>query len=205
MNTGYWLLIVMTVGGYLLGSIPFGVVAARWLGTIDPRTAGSCNIGFTNVLRVAGKKAGLVTLACDAGKGWIVAWTAFQNIDNEVWRLMIAGSPIVGHVYSAFLNFRGGKGVATALGAIAGIAPPIALSMLLVWLLAASIWQYSSGAAVATFIAFPLIAAGLQMGWNFQIFSLLIGGLILFRHKENLVRIWNGQEPRIGRRPTGAI
>ena len=205
MNAGYWLLIAMTAGGYLLGSIPFGIVAARWLGTVDPRTAGSYNIGFTNVLRVSGKKAGFLTLAGDVGKGWIVAWTALQNVDNEVWRLTIAGSPIVGHLYSGFLSFRGGKGVATALGAVAGIAPSIALWMLLVWLLTVSIWRYSSGAGVAAFVAFPLICAGMQMEWNFQIFSLLISGLILFRHKENLIRIWNGREPRIGRRPTGAI
>jgi glycerol-3-phosphate acyltransferase PlsY len=201
MNVGLWLPIAMTIGGYLLGSVPCGVVVARCLGAVDPRTAGSHNIGFTNVLRVAGKTAGLLTLGGDLGKGWVVAWIALQSIDHEAWRLVIAASPILGHVFSIFLRFRGGKGVATALGAIIGVAPLIGAALCIVWLMTAGIWRYSSGAAVAAFLAFPFISAGTGIGWRFQIFSWLVSGLILSRHKENVVRLWNGHEPKIGRRP----
>src|SRR5207249_12239130 len=132
----------MAVGGYLLGSIPFGLLVAKCLGTVDPRTAGSRNIGFTNVLRLSGKTAGLLTLAGDMGKGWLVAWTAAQTFDREVVVVLIALTPILGHLYSVFLGFRGGKGVATAMGAVAGIAPLVGVVIMLVWLVSVAVWRY---------------------------------------------------------------
>ncbi|MGH7208282.1 MAG: glycerol-3-phosphate acyltransferase, partial [Nitrospiraceae bacterium] len=151
-----WLPAAMAAGGYLLGSVPFGVVVARCLGTVDPRTAGSRNIGFTNVLRVSGTTAGLLTLTGDAGKGWLVGWVASQNLHQEAWVLLVALSPIVGHVHSVFLGFRGGKGVATALGSVAGVDPAIGGVMLLVWVVTAAVWRYSSGAALAAFAVLPV-------------------------------------------------
>ena len=112
---------ILTVLGYLIGSIPFGVVISRLLGTTDPRTAGSRNVGFTNVLRVGGKRAGILTLIGDLGKGWIAAWTAGQLLHDETAILAVALSVIVGHLHSLFLGFKGGKGVATALGAVLGL------------------------------------------------------------------------------------
>ena len=193
-----WLSLAMVLGGYLLGSIPFGVVVARCLGTIDPRTAGSHNIGFTNVLRVAGKKAGLLTLAGDVGKGWVVAWTALQTINHESWLYAVAASPIIGHLYPVFLTFHGGKGVATALGAIIGIAPWVGTSLFVIWILTAGMWRYSSMAAIAAFAAFPFIAVGLNEGRAFVVFSLVVSTSILIKHKENIIRLWNGTEPKIG-------
>jgi acyl phosphate:glycerol-3-phosphate acyltransferase len=195
-----WLSLTMVLGGYLLGSIPFGVIVARCLGTVDPRAAGSRNIGFTNVLRVAGKKAGLLTLAGDVGKGWVVAWAALQTIDHESWMLAAAVSPIIGHMYPLFLNFRGGKGVATALGAIMGVAPWIGVSLFAVWILTAGMWRYSSMAAIAAFAALPPIAVGLNEGRPFVVFSLLVSAIILTKHKENIIRLWKGTEPKIGQR-----
>ena len=142
-----WLPAAMAVGGYLLGSIPFGLLVAKCLGTVDPRTAGSRNIGFTNVLRLSGKTAGLLTLAGDMGKGWLVAWTAAQTFDREAVVVAIALTPILGHVYSVFLGFRGGKGVATAMGAVTGVAPSVGVVIILVWLVTVAVWRYSSGAA----------------------------------------------------------
>lgn len=194
-----WLPAAMAVGGYVLGSIPFGVVVAKWLGTVDPRTAGSCNIGFTNVLRVSGKAAGLLTLAGDAGKGWLVGWAALHSLEQEAWVLGVAFCPILGHVYSLFLGFRGGKGVATALGAVAGVAPVIGGVMLLVWVVTAAVWRYSSGAAVAAFAALPVVALLMDRSWMFQIFSLLVTGTIVLRHTDNVLRLWQGTEPKIGR------
>lgn len=195
-----WLPIAMIVGGYLLGSIPFGIVVSRCLGAVDPRTAGSRNIGFTNVLRVSGKKAGFLTLAGDLGKGWLVGWLATQFIDHTWWPWFIALSAIVGHLFSIFLGFRGGKGVATALGVILGVAPWIGLTVVLVWLATAAMWRYSSGAAITAFLLLPLVA--LAWGGNYRLigFTLLVSVLILTRHIDNMVRLWNGTESKIGRR-----
>jgi len=193
-----WLPAAMAVGGYLLGSIPFGLVVAKCLGTVDPRTAGSRNIGFTNVLRLSGKIAGLLTLVGDMGKGWLVAWTAAQTFDREAVVAAIALTPIVGHLYSVFLAFRGGKGVATAMGAVVGMAPSVGVVIMLVWLVAVAIWRYSSGAALAAFGMFPVVSLLVGGSWTFVLFSLVVSSLIVFRHRENLIRLWRGTEPRMG-------
>lgn len=194
-----WLPVAMAAGGYLLGSVPFGVVVARCLGTVDPRTAGSRNIGFTNVLRVSGATAGLLTLAGDAGKGWLAGWVASRSLDQEAWVLLVAFAAIVGHVYSVFLGFRGGKGVATALGAVTGVDPAIGGVMLLVWVVTAAVWGYSSAAALAAFAGLPLCAVLLGRSGIFQVFSLAVTGMIVLRHTDNIRRLWQGIEPRIRR------
>jgi glycerol-3-phosphate acyltransferase PlsY len=194
-----WLPALLAIGGYLLGSIPFGVLVTKGLGTVDPRTAGSRNIGFTNVLRVAGKKAGLLTLAGDVGKGWVVGWGASLLLTDETMVLAVTACPILGHLFPVFLGFRGGKGVATALGAVAGVAPGLGLAMLTVWLATAAIWRYSSGAALAAFVTLPISSLLMGKTWQLQAFAWLISGLIVLRHKENIKRLWNGTEPKIGR------
>jgi len=188
----------MAVGGYLLGSIPFGLVVAKSLGTVDPRTAGSRNIGFTNVLRLSGKTAGVLTLAGDMGKGWLVAWVAAQLFDREAVVAAVALTPIVGHLYSVFLGFRGGKGVATAMGVVLGMVPFVGVVVILVWLVTVAVWRYSSGAALVAFGALPVVAVLLGRSWMFVLFSVVVTGLIVFRHRENVVRLWRGTEPRIG-------
>jgi glycerol-3-phosphate acyltransferase PlsY len=188
----------MAVGGYLLGSIPFGLVVAKSLGTVDPRTAGSRNIGFTNVLRLSGKTAGVLTLAGDMGKGWLVAWVAAQLFDREAVVAAVALTPIVGHLYSVFLGFRGGKGVATAMGAVLGMVPFVGVVVILVWLVTVAVWRYSSGAALVAFGALPVVSVLLGRSWMFVLFSVVVSGLIVFRHRENVVRLWRGTEPRIG-------
>jgi glycerol-3-phosphate acyltransferase PlsY len=198
MTVDDWLPALLAAGGYLVGSIPFGILVAKVLGTVDPRDAGSRNIGFTNVLRVAGKTAGLLTLAGDMGKGWLAAWLGGQFLERDVWTLVVAASPIVGHLYPVFLRFRGGKGVATAIGAVAGIAPVLGLALVLTWLVTAAVWRYSSGAAVAAFLALPLVGAMMGVDWRTQVFLLAVSGLVLWRHQENVVRLWRGTEPRIG-------
>jgi acyl phosphate:glycerol-3-phosphate acyltransferase len=200
MTVTDWLALAMMVGGYLLGSIPFGIVVSKYLGATDPRTAGSHNIGFTNVLRVSGKKAGFLTLAGDLGKGWLVGWLAMQVHDHAWWAWLIALSPIIGHLFSVFLGLRGGKGVATALGVIIGVAPWVGFSAVLVWLVTGGVWRYSSGAAITAFILLPVLAAVLRGDQQFVVFTVVVSGLILWRHKENMIRLWNGTEPKIGRR-----
>lgn len=200
MTMADWLPIALMVGGYSLGSIPFGIVVSKYLGAVDPRTAGSRNIGFTNVLRVSGKKAGFLTLIGDLGKGWSVGWVGMQLTDHAWWPWLIALSPIIGHLYSVFLGFRGGKGVATSLGVILGVTPWIGFIAVLVWLVTAGVWRYSSGAAITAFLLLPVLAASLTADRRFMFFTAVVSGLILWRHKDNMVRLWNGTEPKIGRR-----
>ena len=195
-----WPLIAMMIGGYLFGSIPFGIVVSKCLGVVDPRKAGSRNIGFTNVLRVSGKKAGILTLIGDLGKGWLVGWFA-TFVTDQTWSLwMISLSPIAGHLYSIFLRFRGGKGVATALGVMLGVAPWIGLMVLMIWLFTAGVWRYSSGAAITAFALLPLLALLTKADYHFVIFCTLVSGMILSRHRGNMIRLWRGTEPKIGQR-----
>jgi glycerol-3-phosphate acyltransferase PlsY len=192
--------LAILVGGYFLGSIPFGIVVSKCLGTVDPRTAGSRNIGFTNVLRVSGKKAGILTLAGDLGKGWLVGWLATQFAGDAWWPWLIALSPVIGHLYSVFLGFRGGKGVATALGVMLGVSPWIGLIAVVVWLVTAGVWRYSSGAAIAVFLLLPIVAAALRPDQQFVAFTIVVSALILWKHKDNMIRLWKGTEPKIGQR-----
>jgi glycerol-3-phosphate acyltransferase PlsY len=194
-----WLGPALMVGGYLLGSIPFGLLSTRLLGAPDPRIAGSGNIGFTNVLRVAGKTAGILTLVGDMGKGWIVGVVAKATLDEDTWVLAVALTPVLGHLFPVFLGFRGGKGVATALGAVLGVAPAAGLASIAIWATSVGIWRYSSGGALAAFAALPALALLLE-GTRFALFSLLLSGLITVRHKDNILRLWEGTEPKIGHR-----
>jgi len=192
--------VILVVAGYLLGAISFGVVVSKAMGLPDPRTAGSHNVGFTNVLRVSGKQAGILTLIGDMGKGWVMAMIATQVLQDEWAVLLVALSPFLGHVFSPFLGFKGGKGVATALGSVFGVAPFIGLVLLLIWLATVAIWRYSSGGALAAFGVFPLVAALVHPTVMFMLFSVVVSGFIIINHKGNIERLWNGSESKIGRR-----
>lgn len=195
-----WLTAVLAVAAYVVGSVPFGVVVTKALGAPDPRTAGSGNIGFTNVLRVSGKAAGALTLLGDAGKGWLAGWVAQQVLAAEGPVLLVSGSAILGHLHSVFLGFRGGKGVATAIGAIMAVAAPVGAILLSVWLVTVAITRISSAGAVAGFLALPFI--GLLLGGSrlTLCFLVIVSALILWRHRENMARLWEGREPRMGER-----
>ena len=184
--------------GYLLGAIPFGVVVSKAMGLPDPRTVGSKNVGFTNVLRVSGKKAGLLTLLGDMGKGWVMGCAAMYWLTDERFIMLVALSTILGHLFSPFLNFKGGKGVATALGAVLGLSPSIGLLLLLIWLGAVAIWRYSSGGALAAFGCFPVVAIVNEQRQEFFVFALIVSGLIWVKHKDNVTRLWKGTESKIG-------
>jgi len=191
---------LMTVLGYLLGAIPFGIVVSKAMGLPDPRTVGSKNVGFTNVLRVSGKTAGILTLLGDMGKGWVLSWAAMQWLTVEWFIMVVALSPILGHLFSPFLGFKGGKGVATALGAVLGLSPSIGLLLLLIWLAAVAIWRYSSGGALAAFACLPVVTIVNEQRQEFLVFSLIVSGLIWIKHKDNIVRLWKGTESKIGQR-----
>jgi acyl phosphate:glycerol-3-phosphate acyltransferase len=194
------LCLLMTVLGYVLGGIPFGIVVSKVLGLPDPRTVGSKNIGFTNVLRVSGKTAGILTLLGDFGKGWVCAWVAMHWLTVESYIMVAAFAPILGHMFSPFLGFKGGKGVATAVGVVLGLSPSIGLLLLLIWLGAVAIWRYSSGGALAAFGCFPIVAVVNEQRQDFFIFSLIVSTLIWVKHKDNIVRLWRGTESKMGKK-----
>lgn len=194
----FCLLLVML--GYALGAIPFGIVVSKALNLPDPRTVGSKNVGFTNVLRVSGTKAGVLTLLGDMGKGWLIGWAAMHWLHTESFIMLAALSPIIGHIFSPFLAFKGGKGVATALGSVLGLSPSIGTLLLLIWLGAVAIWRYSSGGALAAFGLFPVVAIVNEQRQEFLIFAIVVSTLIWIKHKDNIVRLWKGTEGKIGQK-----
>jgi glycerol-3-phosphate acyltransferase PlsY len=192
-----WQPLFFVLGAYLLGSIPFGLLFSKICGAQDPRTAGSGNIGFTNVLRVSGKKAGLLTLVGDFGKGVAVALLAQRFFTQESWVLAITLAVIIGHIFSIFLHFRGGKGVATALGAILGLNLLLGLTLLGIWGFAVVIFKFSSAGALVSFGAFPIIAFLMSRSGSFILFAVLISVCIFWRHQSNIINIIRGTESKV--------
>lgn len=183
---------------YLVGSIPFGILAAKLVGAQDPRTVGSRNIGFTNVLRTCGRKAGLLTLTGDFGKGLAVAILIKDLGIREPEAILILFAVIAGHLFSLFLAFTGGKGVATGLGAILGYDILVGTIALATWACAVWIWRYSSGGAIAAFATLPIVSALMGRSVDFFIFSLLTSAAILWKHRDNIKRLLGGTEAKIG-------
>lgn len=192
--------LLLVLLGYVLGAVPFGIVVSKALNLPDPRTVGSKNVGFTNVLRVSGTKPGVLTLLGDMGKGWVIGWAAMQWLHTESFIMVVALSPILGHMFSPFLDFKGGKGVATALGSVLGLSPSIGTLLLLIWLGAVSIWRYSSGGALAAFGLFPVVAIVNEQRQEFLIFAIVVSTLVWIKHKDNIVRLWKGTEGKIGKK-----
>ena len=189
-----WLLTALLVG-YLLGSIPFGLIVARLFGLGDLRSVGSGNIGATNVLRTGSKKAAATTLILDAAKGAVPA-LIFARWGPDAAVLAAAGA-VLGHLFPVWLRFRGGKGVATLLGAALGLSWPVGLAALAVWLLAAFLSRRSSVGGLAAVAAIPvgLFATGRHEA---VLIAALLAALVWIRHHENIGRLLRGEEPRIG-------
>jgi acyl phosphate:glycerol-3-phosphate acyltransferase len=186
--------------GYLLGAIPVGIFAGRALGGIDPREAGSRNIGFTNVLRVAGNAAGVVTLIGDMGKGALAVLIArlLLGSTGSDWELAAGGAAILGHMFPVFLRFKGGKGVATALGVLLAVDWTIGGSLVVVWLISAAIWRTSSVAALLAFGTLPLWVWLFHPNVAMAIFAIATTALIAYGHRDNIARLLAGTETRIG-------
>ena len=190
--------ILILIIGYLLGSIPCGLLVALGVKGIDPRRSGSGNIGATNVLRTAGKKEGLLTLLGDLGKGYLAVFLALKFAQGgEVWVLAAGLSAVLGHLYSIFLRFRGGKGVATSLGVLLAIHPAVALATLGLWAAGFLTSKISSVGALIAFGMLPLTVALLQGAGYFLLFSVVVTLLIYFKHLENIQRLLKGSEGKI--------
>src|SRR5215470_16328578 len=182
--------------GYLFGSIPFGLVLTRLAGTQDLRSIGSGNIGATNVLRTGRKGLAAATLIGDALKGTI-AVLAFARADDPGLALVAGFGAFIGHLFPVWLKFKGGKGVATYIGVLFGLAWPIGLLFCLIWLATAALTRYSS---LAGLVASAVTPVALWLG-GWQQAALLFAALTLMlfaRHRENIARLLSGTEGKIG-------
>ena len=196
------LLVAAVVIAYLLGSVPFAVVSSRIFGLADPRSYGSKNPGATNVLRSGNKKAAIVTLLGDLAKGWLAVFLAqtygprFGLGSGAV--TLVALAVFFGHLYPIFLNFRGGKGVATAAGVLLALDPLLGLATLGVWLLIAYTLRYSSLSALVAAATAPLIAFFLWGRDPLLAAVAIIAMALIAKHWANLQRLMAGTEPKIG-------
>ncbi|HEY8355110.1 MAG TPA: glycerol-3-phosphate 1-O-acyltransferase PlsY [Methylophilaceae bacterium] len=185
---------------YLLGSISFGILVSRLFGLQDPRTVGSGNPGATNVLRSGKKLAALLTLLGDALKGYLAVWAAVAYGLGNPTVCLVALAVFIGHLYPVYHGFKGGKGVATALGVLLAISPWLGLAVLLIWILAFAIWRYSSLAAILAAICAPLLAWNLLGGDPvFVTMTAVLALLLVWRHRSNIRNLLNGTEGGFGK------
>ncbi|BDU52446.1 glycerol-3-phosphate 1-O-acyltransferase PlsY [Limnohabitans sp. INBF002] len=199
--------VLLTLGAYLVGSLSFAVIVSRLMGLDDPRTYGSQNPGATNVLRSGNKQAAVATLLFDALKGYFpvllvkLYGPAFGLDDRAV--ALVAISAFIGHLWPVFFAFKGGKGVATAAGILFGVEPLLGAAVMGTWLIVAFFFRYSSLAALAASLFAPAYYLfGNQIAWQTSDAELLavavMSALLLMRHKDNIARLVSGQETKIG-------
>lgn len=200
MSISLWLVPL----AYLVGSIPFGLLIAKASTGVDVRRVGSGNIGATNVFRAVGSGAGAVTLALDALKGWAPVALSQRLGAPELLVATVALAAFLGHLYPIFLGFRGGKGVATALGVMLALFAKIALLTVAVWLVIAALFRYSSLAALVASLASPLLVWLLDGRPPYVGLQSALCGFILIRHRENFGRLMAGAEGKIGHGRQGA-
>lgn len=203
--TQLWPLLAAALAGYLLGSIPFGVLLSRLAGLADPRTTGSGNIGATNVFRSGNALVAAATLVLDAGKGAAAVLSASHWGTDAA---LIAGAAAVGgHVFPIWLRFRGGKGVATTFGVLLVVSLPVALAVIATWLAVALASRFVSLAALVAAACAPVYAWWLADPLR-AVLILGLAVLVVAKHRNNIRRLASGEEPRIrlrrrGDRPTG--
>lgn len=205
MTTLYFLAAVLAA--YLIGSLSFAVIVSRVMGLNDPRSYGSKNPGATNVLRSGNKLAAVLTLLLDAIKGWLpVAAVVWQGGALGLGSGAVAAvglAAFAGHLYPVFFRFAGGKGVATAAGVLLGVHPVLGLAVLATWLLVAYFTRYSSLSALISAVAAPLIYLALDRAFwyvdgRITLMLVLMGALLIWRHKGNIDKLVRGQESKIG-------
>lgn len=190
------ILLLWAVFGYLIGSIPFGVVVARLMGLGNLRDIGSGNIGATNVLRTGSKPAAAATLILDGAKG-AVALLLARKLAGEDAAQIAALAAMLGHCYPVWLKFKGGKGVATFLGILLALAWPAGLAACLTWLLAAAITRMSSMGGLVAAAASSILVVLTGYG-NAYLLCVVLTIIIVWRHRANIARIKAGTEPKIG-------
>ena len=196
---------IIAIGAYLLGSIPTGYLVGR-ARRIDIRTAGSGNIGATNVLRTLGKLAGGFVLLMDALKGyaatqWLCVWLMelfnMPGTEMEPCQIIAGICAVLGHNYTCWLKFKGGKGVSTSAGVFLALAPLATGIALVTWIVVLVLCRYASVASIAAAIALPLTVSLTPSSLTLQIVTTVLGLLVIFRHKDNIQRLALGTESRV--------
>ena len=186
--------------GYLLGSIPSGWLAGRWLKNIDIRELGSGSTGATNVLRQVGKGPALVVFLIDVGKGAAAVLIA-RALGLGDWIQVLAGlTALAGHIWPVWLNFKGGKAVATGFGMFLGLAWPVGLASFGVFLLTLWLFRLVSLSSVLAAVSLPLLMIRFSGIGSYILVALVAMGLVLWRHRSNLSRILEGSEPKVGQK-----
>ena len=191
-------LLICAVLGYLLGSVPFAVIVSRAFGLDDPRSFGSGNPGATNVLRSGSKKAAALTLLGDAAKGWLAMFIAARVGAGDTATAVAGLAAFLGHVFPFTLKFRGGKGVATALGVLLGLSGALAGITAGIWFAVVLFTRYSSLAALAAAAAAPLLADWLLGRTEITVIVGIMCGVLIYRHKSNIRKLLDGTESRVG-------
>lgn len=186
--------IVLILTAYLIGSISAAIIVCKIMGLPDPRTQGSNNPGATNVLRLGGKKAAAITLFADMLKGFLPVLIAVLLKSDELTLALVAMAAFLGHLYPVFFGFKGGKGVATALGVILALSWPVALAMMLTWLVVAYGLKISSMSALAASALAPFYFWWLTGSDIFIIMSVVLSTLLIWRHRTNIKRLLDGTE-----------
>jgi glycerol-3-phosphate acyltransferase PlsY len=201
--------VLAALAAYLVGSLSFAVIVSRLMGLSDPRTYGSGNPGATNVLRSGSKAAAILTLVLDALKGYVpVALVAHFGAahglgDGTV--AMTALAAFLGHLWPVFFRFRGGKGVATAAGALLGIDPLLGAASIATWLIVAAFFRYSSLASIVTAVFAPFWRVLTDGADAVALALLVIGALLIWRHAANIRRLLAGTESRLGGKGAEAV
>ena len=186
--------------GYLLGSIPSGWLAGRWLKGIDLRELGSGSTGATNVLRQVGKGPAMVVFLIDVGKGAAAVLLA-RALGQGDWIQVLAGlGALAGHIWPVWLNFKGGKAVATGFGMFLGLAWPVGLASFGVFLLTLWLFRIVSLSSVLAAVSLPLLMIRFSGIGSYILIALVAMGLVLWRHRSNLSRILEGSEPKVGQK-----
>jgi glycerol-3-phosphate acyltransferase PlsY len=184
----------LIITAYLFGSVSAAIIVCKVMALPDPRTQGSNNPGATNVLRIGGKKAAAITLVADMLKGFIPVLVAILLNSDELTLALVAIAAFLGHLYPAFFGFKGGKGVATALGVFLALSWPVALAMILTWLLVAYGLKISSMSALVASALSPFYFWWLNGSNIFIIMSFFITVLLFWRHRTNIKRLLEGTE-----------
>jgi glycerol-3-phosphate acyltransferase PlsY len=183
---------------YFCGSVPFAYIYSKIINNVDIRTVGSGNSGTTNVFRCVGKKAGIITFVCDVLKGFVPVYFSIIFYDSFYFSAIVSIVVILGHVFTIFLNFNGGKGVATAIGVFLAIIPSFLVLFFgfFVFFLIFFITRYISLSSVCLFFSIPIVLYFFKYEMKYEVFSFIVFILIAFKHKVNFVRIKNGTEQK---------
>jgi glycerol-3-phosphate acyltransferase PlsY len=196
----YWILLAsVCVISFFVGSIPFAVIVSKLMGLADPRSYGSQNPGATNVLRSGNKLAAAWTLLGDCAKGLVVVLVARALGFDLPVVMSMALAVFFGHVFSVFLRFKGGKGVATALGVLLGLSPWLGGAVLLTWVLVFGLFRYSSLAALTAAVLAP-VYAGLLINWTVAMWLVVVSAMLVWRHQSNIKKLCRGEEGKFGQK-----